>query len=311
MTRDEFYAHLPNATQEEKDRALFMMVENLQYDEVSALAKAGAKLNGGNNMLGYALSRTNDMQLVNVLLDAGWSAKGLLTKDLWYSFGEDKDEAYRTVGRLINAGLEDEERIKAAASALKKGDFVYINAYILKPNENVVRLLNFPDWGKQTVAWDREDTRDITQDDIDKYIAWNHSLDELYDTHFASGIDEDKLKAVVTAEGTTGLMLAVRAGKFDAVLDYYRAHPELSPSPAEYVKEDRYTQNVMKLLGHRQQLQQLFAPEFWRARPEDAMVLLSGTPDCYKEQLDQVKIARDMAMLRLSKTVAAAPKLDH
>jgi hypothetical protein len=304
MTRDEFYVQLPNATQAQKDQALFMMVENLQYAEVAALAKAGAKLNGGNNMLGYALSRTNDMELVNVLLDAGWSAKGLLTKDLWYSFGEDKDEAYRTLGRLINAGLDDEERIKAAASALKKGDFVYINAYILKPNENVVRLINFPDWGKQTVAWDREDTRDITQDDIDKYIAWNHSLDELYKTHFANGIDEARLKETVTAEGTTGLMLAVRAGKFAEVLDYYRAHPELSPSPAEYVREDRYGQNVMKLLGHRQQLQLLFAPEFWRARPEDALILLSGTPDCYKEQLNEAKIAGDMARLRRDKNTS-------
>ncbi|TAL39611.1 MAG: hypothetical protein EPN97_01980 [Alphaproteobacteria bacterium] len=306
MTRDEWMAGLPGLAQDKKDHLLFFAVENLEYEKVDALIKAGAKVNGGQDMFGWILKRTDDMQMTNVLLDAGWTAETVRHRDCWAFFGEDKDEAYKTLGRLFNAGMTDDERIKAAASALKKGDFVHLDAYIIRPGENIVKLLNYPDWGRQTVAWDKDDMRDITQDDIDKYIGWRHSIEELYAAHFATGMDEKKLKEAVTKEGMTGLMLAARVGKMDDVAAFYRNRPDLALGPSEVTRQDCYAQSVVSLLGQRQQLQGLFAPEFWRGAPEDALELLSQVPQMYLQQLDQVKIARDVAQSRLAKTAAAA-----
>ncbi|MEZ0226512.1 MAG: hypothetical protein ACAH83_18290 [Alphaproteobacteria bacterium] len=306
MTREEWMAGLAGLDQSEKDQLLFFAVENLEYEKVGPLIKAGAKVNGGSDMFGWILKRTDDMQMTNTLLDAGWTAEKVCHRDCWAFFGDDKDEAYKTLGRLFNAGMTDNERIKAAASALKKGDFVHLDAYIIRPGENIVKLLNYPDWGRQTVAWDKADTRDITQDDVDKYVAWHHSIEELYTVHFAGGMDEKKLKEAVTKEGMSGLMLAARVGKMDEVATFYRNRPDLALDPAEMNRQDCYAQSVVSLLGQRQQLQSLFAPEFWRGAPEDALEALAEVPKMYLEQLDQVKIARDVALSRLSKTAAAA-----
>jgi hypothetical protein len=305
MTRDEWIAGLPGLSQGERDRLLFYAVENMESDKAAELVKAGAQVNGGRDMFTWILRRNGSMEMANALLDVGMTAETVLHKDCWEFFDENKDKAYETLGRLFNAGMSDNERVKAAASALKKGDFLHLDAYIMHPGEDVTKLLGFPDFGKLPVAWNRNDMRNVAQDDVDKYIAWHKSVEDLYDAHFADGIDEKKLKEAVNAEGMTGLMLAARVGKMKDVAAFYRNHPELALDPDDLTREDKYAQSVIKLLGQRSQLQGLFAPEFWRGAPEDMLEALTEIPKMYRAQLDEVKIARDVAQERRARTAAA------
>jgi hypothetical protein len=298
--KEQFYEKLKTATQQEKNSALFMLLENLQYEDFAAVYKAGGRINQGVDDFAFAVKRVEDVQMTNTLLDLGLQAGSIRQKDLWFMFDGcvPKEEAYATLGRIIKAGMDEEERIKCAASALKKGDFEFIEPYILKPGEDPKLLINSPSFGQQNVAWDQNDRRPVGRDDIDKYIEWRHSMANLYNTHFAGGITEEKLAEAVTKEGTTGLMMAVRAGKFGEVLDFYRANPQISPDPDEFSKADSYGQTVVSLLGHRRQLGALFDPSLWRARPDDALFLLEEIPDQYKGQVDSVKITRDMVNLQ-------------
>ncbi|MEZ0260312.1 MAG: hypothetical protein ACAH80_04840 [Alphaproteobacteria bacterium] len=306
LTREQFYEKLKTASQEEKNAALFGMLENVQCEDFAAVYKAGGRINQGNDDFAYAVKRVENVQMTNTLLDLGLRAGSIRQKDLWFMFDGEvtKDEAYATLGRIIKAGMDDVERQKCAASALKNGDFQYIEAYILKPGEDAALLINSPGFGQLSCAWNQNDTRPVHQDDIDKYIEWKHSMGNLYKTHFEGGITEAKLSEAVTKEGTTGLMMAVRAGKFGEVLDFYRKGGA-TPDPDEFTKADAYGQTVVSLLGHRSQLGALFDPALWKSRPEDALFLLEEIPGMYKGQVDSVKITRDMANLRLGGAAAA------
>jgi hypothetical protein len=308
MTRDQFYEKLKTATQEEKNAALFGMLENLQCEDFAAVYKAGGRINNGVDDFAYAVKRVEDVNMTNTLLDLGLRAGSIRQRDLWFMFDGcvPMDEAYATLGRIIKAGMDNNERHACAASALKKHHFQYIEAYILNPGEDAALLINSPAFGQLRCAWDQNDTRPVQQDDVDKFIEWRHSMKDLYTTHFAGGITKDKLSAEVTKEGTTGLMMAVRAGKFGDVLDFYRANPALTPDPDEFTKADNYGQTVVSLLGHRRQLGALFEPTLWKARPDDALFLLEEIPEMYKGQVDSVKITRDMANLRLGAGAAPA-----
>jgi hypothetical protein len=310
MTKEQFYEKLKTATQEEKNAALFGMLENLQHEDFAAVYKAGGRINNGVDDFAYAVKRVEDVQMTNTLLDLGLQAGSIRQKDLWFMFDGcvPLDEAYATLNRVIKAGMDDTERQKCAASALKKHHFEYIEAYILNPGEDAALLINSPAFGQLACAGDKNDTRPVSRDDIDKFIEWRHSMGKLYDTHFAGGITVDKLSAEVTKEGTTGLMMAVRAGKFGEVLDFYRANPGLTPDPDEFSKADNYGQTVISLLGHRRQLGALFDATLWKARPDDALFLLEEIPDIYKGQVDSVKITRDMANLSLGAAAAAKPR---
>lgn len=306
LTRDQFYEKLKTASQEEKNAALFGMLENLQCEDFAAVYRAGGRINQGIDDFAYAVKRVEDVPMTNTLLDLGLRAGSIRQKDLWFMFDGcvTKDEAYATLGRIIKAGMDDDERIKCAASAIKRHDFQYIEAYILKPGEDAAKLINSPGFGQLNVAWSADDRRPISRDDIDKYIEWKHSMGNLYKSHFEGGITESKLSEAVTKEGTTGLMMAVRAGKFGEVLDFYRKSGA-TPDPDEFTRADAYGQTVVSLLGHRNQLGALFDPALWKTRPEDALFLLEEIPSMYKGQVDSVKITRDMANLRLAGANAA------
>lgn len=310
MTRDQFYEKLKTATQEEKNAALFGMLENLQCEDFAAVYKAGGRINQGMDDFAYAVKRVEDVNMTNTLLDLGLRAGSIRQKDLWFMFDGcvPLDEAYATLGRIIKAGMDDTERQKCAASALKKHHFEYIEAYILNPGEDAALLINSPAFGQLACAGDKNDTRPVERDDIDKFIEWRHSMKDLYSKHFGGGITEAKLAEEVTKEGTTGLMMAVRAGKFGEVLDFYRANPGITPDPDEFSKADNYGQTVISLLGHRRQLGGLFDAALWKARPDDALFLLEEIPEMYKGQVDSVKITRDMANLSLGATVPAKPR---
>lgn len=309
--KEAFYEKLKTATQEEKNAALFMLLENGQYEDFAAVYKAGGRINQGLDDFAYAVKRVENVEMTNTLLDLGLRAGSIRQKDLWFMFDGEVplDEAYATLGRIIKAGMDDTERQKCAASALKKHHFQYIEAYILNPGEDAALLINSPAFGQLNVAWDQNDRRPVSRDDIDKFIEWRHSMKDLYTKHFEGGITVDKLAAEVTKEGTTGLMMAVRAGKFGEVLDFYRANPGITPDPDEFSKADNYGQTVISLLGHRRQLGALFDATLWKGRPDDALFLLEEIPDMYKGQVDSVKITRDMANLsRGALAPAAAPK---
>ena len=306
MTRDEWIAGLSGLKQGEKDRLLFFAVENCEPEKVGPLLAAGAEVNGGQHMFGWILRRTGSMAIANAMLDAGLTAETANHPDCWEFFDENRDEAYRTLGRMFNAGMKDDERVKIAASALKRGDFVHLDAYVMHPGEDIKLLLKFRDYGKLPVAWDRNEMRDLTHDDVDRYVDWKQSIDDLYAAHFATGIDEKKLKEAVNPEGMTGLMLAARTGHIAEVAAYYRGNPQLALDSADLTREDKYAQSVISLLGQRRQLQSLFEPEFWRGAPEDALEALDQIPKMYRAQLDEVKIARDVAQSRLSFTAASA-----
>lgn len=306
MTRDEWIAGLPGLSQGTKDKLLFYAVEEVECEKVGPLLAAGAQVNGGQAMFGWILARNGSMAMANALLDAGLTAESVRYSNCWEFFDEDRDQAYKTLGRLFNAGMTDDERVKTAAAALKKGDFVHLDAYVVHPGEDVKLLLKFRDYGKLPVAWDKNDSRDITEEDVDRYVDWRRSIDDLYAAHFATGIDEKKLKEAVNPEGMTGLMLAARTGHIGEVAAYYRGNPQLALDPADLTHEDKYAQSVISLLGHRRQLQGLFEPEFWRGAPEDALEALDQIPKIYRKDLDEVKIARDFAQARLSFKAPAA-----
>jgi hypothetical protein len=307
MTRDEWYEELKTAPQEKKDQALSFAVENLEYEQVGALIRAGGELNGGIQMFEWALRRTDDMKLANIMLDCGWRCPDARYKDLWFFWDEDKEQAYRTLGRMLNAGMSEDERYKAAAGALKKGDFSYLDAYIVRPGEDMAKMINQAGWGRENVANDPDDTRDISHLDVENYVAWRNSVTELYDASFAGGVTEQKLKDTVSADGMTGLMLAVRAGKFGEVDSFYKSHPGLNLDVDTVTKEDKYGQTVLSLMGQRLELQKLFAPHFWSAQPEDALEILSALPGMYRGQVDAAEIGRASAQSRQLLRAGAKP----
>lgn len=307
MTRDEWYAHLPHATQAEKDQGLFFATENLQYEQVTALIKAGAKANGGFDMFAWTLRRTTDAGMAGAMLDGGWTCEGVKYEDVWAFYDDDdKAGAYKILGRMLDAGIPDQERYKIAASALKRGDFEYLDAYIVRPGEDMARLAQYPATGQLDVAAAASDKRPISHDDIEKYVGWRNSIASLYETTFAAGITEDKLKETVSDDGMTGLMLAVRTGNIGAVADYYRSQPDKSLDAAEVLKQDIYGQSAVSLLGQRLQLQRLFEPQFWKSAPENALELLDGLPALYKPQVDPASVAKAAADTRRALRAAGA-----
>ncbi len=55
------------------------------------------------------------------------------------------------------------------------------------------------------------------------------------------------------------------------------------------------------LLGHRNNLATLFAADLWPKQPEQALLVLEKVPARYAAQLDQPKIARELALARLAR----------
>ena len=307
MTRDEWYAHLPKATQEEKDSALFFASENLAYEQVTALIKAGAKANGGYDMFAWTLRRTTDAGMAGAMLDGGWTCERVKFEDCWAFYDDDnKAMAYKTLGRMLDAGMPGEERYKLAAAVLKRGDFEYLDAHILRPGEDVTKLLKYPATGQLDVAASAADRRPIDHTDVEKYVAWRNSIASLYETTFAGGVNEAKLKETVSSDGMTGLMLALRAGKIGAVADYYKAEPGKSFDAADLLKQDNYGQSAVSLLGQRMELQRLFEPQFWKTAPENALELLDSLPALYKNQVDPAAVAKNAAETRKALRAAVA-----
>lgn len=309
MTRDEFLEQLKTATQEKKDDGLFHAMHSLNYEAMTVLIKAGAKLKGGekDNMFSSVLRKTEDVGSCNAMLDGGWNCEGVTADDVWHFYGDDdKDFAYKTLGRMLNAGISDDERLRIIAAVLKRGEFEYLDTCIVRPDEDMKWLAQCTDIPLQKVYAGDVDRRQLTHDDVEKYIAWHNSVGDLYAASFAGGITEEKLKDTVTKDGMTGFMLAVRVGKIDAVADYYRAQPDKSLDAEDMLKEDKYGQSVVSLLGQKQELQKLFARALWKNAPEDALDLLASLPALYKDQVDAVAVVKDASEGR--KTLRSAPK---
>jgi hypothetical protein len=299
MTREEWYEHLKVATQEEKDGGLFHAMHSLNYEAMTALIKAGARLKGseGDEMFPAVLRKTEDVGSCNAMLDGGWTCEGVTADDVWHFYGDDdKDFAYQTLGRMLNAGISDDERLRIAAAVLKRGEYEYLDTCIIRP-EDMALLGKCPDLPMQKVYAGDCDRRPLTRDDIEKYVSWHNSVGELYAATFAAGVTEQKLKETVTKDGMTGFMLAVRVGKLEAVADYYRAQ-EKSLEAQDMLKEDKYGQSVVSLLGQRQELQKLFERHFWKTAPENALDLMADLPDLYKGQVDAVTVAKNAAEAR-------------
>jgi hypothetical protein len=314
MTRDEWCKHLKVATQEEKDGGLFHAMHSLNYEAMTILIKAGAKLKGGEegNMFSSVLRKTEDVGSCNAMLDGGWTCERVTADDVWHFYeDDDKDLAYKTLGRMLNAGIDAHERLRIAAAVLKRGEYEYLDTYIVLPDQDMKRLAQCIDISLQKVYAGDVDRRQLTPEDIEKYVAWHNTIGDLYAASFGNGITEQKLKDTVTKDGMTGFMLAVRVGKMDAVVDYYRANPDKSLDADDMLKEDKYGQSVVSLLGQKQELQKLFGRELWKTAPEDALDLLSNIPAMYKDYVDPVAVAKAAAesrqVLRRDAKTAATP----
>lgn len=298
MTDARFQAWLEKmkaAPQQEKDAELVFAVDNLAYAQVTALleAGAGAQTQNGIPFLAWAIRRTDDWRMTELLLDAAVSAKGVAFRDLWAFFGEDKDRAYRLLQRLVDAGMELEERAQAAVYAVKDGQAGAVERILLKPGEDIVTLI---DLGRAHDA-----------DGVLQGLKLDTAAEEaLHDRHFAGGVTAEKLAASVDANGMTGFMLAVRAGRFGAAADHFRASGT-APGAEEIFREDRFGQSVVTLMGHRKILARLFAPDLWHSRPDSALVALDKVPARYAAQLDKPRLARDIARMRLAKTAKGRP----
>jgi hypothetical protein len=315
MTRDEWHKHLKVATQEEKDGGLFHAMHSLNYEAMTILIKAGAKLRGAgeDNMFSSVLRKTEDVGSCNAMLDGGWTCEGVTADDVWHFYeNDDKDLAYKTLGRMLNAGIGGHERLRIAAAVLKRGEYEYLDTYIVLPDQDMKRLAQCIDIPLQKVYAGDVDRRQLIPDDIEKYVAWHNAISDLSAATFGEGITEQRLKETVTEDGMTGFMLAVRTGRMDEVVDYYRANPDKSLAPDDMLREDKYGQSVVSLLGQKQELMKLFGRDLWKTAPEDALDLLANIPAMYKDQIDPVAVAKAaaesrQALRRDAKTGAPPP----
>lgn len=294
---DTWRAKMQAASLPEKNAALAIAVDMLSYSQVEALVQNGADMTqaaGGISFLSWAIHRTDDLQMANLLLDLGCSAEGVGFDKLWAFFEEDRDSAYKLLERLVAAGMSAEERMKAGIYALKQGDAGYIERRLLKPGEDIVSLLSI---GRAHDA-----------DGLLQQVAVNLDAEKnLFAAHFAGGFTPQKLADKVSADGMTGLMLAIRAGQASEALDYIARTARLDV--ADMLSEDRFGQSAVSLLGHRRQLPLAFAPALWSAQPEQAQKLLDAVPARYREQLDPDRIMRDIAQLRIAGFARRKPLL--
>ncbi len=294
---ETWLAKMQAATQPEKNAALAIAVDMLSYPQVEALIRNGADVTqatGGIPFLSWAIHRTDDLQMANLLLDLGCSAKGVGFDKLWAFFEEDKDSAYKLLERLVAGGMDADERMKAGIYALKHGDAGYIERRLLKPGEDIVSLLSIGH---------AHDAEGLLQN-----VAVNLDAEKnLFAAHFSGGYTAEKLGDKVSADGMTGLMLAIRAQQTAEALDYIARSSRLTAT--DMLAEDRFGQSAVSLLGHRQQLAQAFAPALWAAQPEEAQKLLDAVPPRYREQLDADRIMRDIAQSRIAGLARRKPLL--
>ena len=209
---DDWLAKKKAAPQSEKNNSLALAAENLGYEEVKALIAIGAKPEEATSsipFLAWVLRKTDDFDMVNLLLDLNIPAKGVGFKDMWALLEEDRERAYTLMERMAGAGMEISERAKAAADAAKKGDFEFIERRLLQPGEDLVTLLDFA-------------SGDDKEGLLQKIAGKNEAEQALYKTYFASGMTSGKLQGNVNADGMTGFMLAIRAGKTVETLNFYR-----------------------------------------------------------------------------------------
>lgn len=288
-------ARMKASTQEEKDSELAFAIDNLGYAQVEELIDAGAKTEatGGIPLLAWAIRRTDDWKMTETLLDKGLSAQGVKFGDLWAFFEEDRERAYKLLGRIVDAGMDIEERARAAIDALEKGDDGFVERSVLRPGEDAVSVI---DAGK---AHDKNNVLQRLQPDAEE-------MKNLFEKHFANGVTAEKLKEEAAPSGMTGFMLAVRADRFADVAAYFESKG-VSPDVADLLQEDRFGASVITLMGHRRNIARLFAPAIWAARPDDALITMEKVPERYQPQLDKPRLARDIAHLRLSKQMKSRP----
>lgn len=283
------------ASQQEKDSELALAIDRAAHLQVETLIDEGASTKTANGIpfLAWAIRRTDDWQMTELLLDKGVSAQGVKFQDLWAFFEEDREKAYKLLGRIVDAGMEIDERAKAAIDALEHGDDGYVERSILRPGEDPLSVI---DAGKDF------DKNGVLQ----RLGSGDEGAKALYAQHFESGVTPEKLKEQVTPEGMTGFMLAVRAGRFDAASACLESKG-VAPAVDDLTREDRYGASVITLMGHRQTLSGLFAPALWASRPDDALVVMDKVPERYQSQLDKPRLVRDIAQLRLSRQMKARP----
>ncbi|MDE1151431.1 MAG: hypothetical protein PW788_02745 [Micavibrio sp.] len=286
--RDAWVAKMQQATAEEKNNALHLAIDTLSYEQVELLLDNGAShdfLAPGQPLLPWAIRRTDDLQMAHLLLDHGVAATHVGFRDLWAFFEEDKESAYKLLDRLVDAGMNVQERAKAAVQMAQQGMAADVPRRLLKPGEDLQTLL---DEGRTA---DTDGALAAVQPDT-------AVLETLYAAQFATGITAEALRQKLDANGMTGLMLCVRSNHFAD------AAPVLAADGLrrdDVLAEDKFGQSVASLLGHRRQLATAFAPAFWHQRPAEAEETLKAIPDRYKDQLDAEKILRDAALLRVSR----------
>ncbi len=286
--RDRWIAKMQTATPEEKNNALHLAIDTLSYEQVTLLLDSGmdtTQVTNGIPLLAWAIRRTDDWDMTNLLLDKGCTAEGVNFKDLWALVDEDRYQAYGLIGRLVDAGMTLEEKAKAAIFMAMHGDEGAVEHRLLKPGEDILSLLD-------------EGRAHDSQNALAKIIVNNEGIEALYAAHVAGGLTREKFTEAVDANGMTGLQLCVRAGKFDDAIAFFA---ENKVDAADFTREDKFGQSVISLLGHRQQLEKAFAPQLWHSQPEAAAQLLEQVPERYKPQLDAVKISREIAQTRLAK----------
>jgi len=285
--RDAWVTKMQQATLEEKNSALCFAIDTLSYEQVELLLQNGASRDftaPGQPLLPWAIRRTDDLQMAHLLLDHGVAATHVGFRDLWAFFEEDRDSAYKLLDRLVDAGMNVQERAKAAVQMAGQGMAADVPRRLLKPGEDLQTLLDEGKAEDPTGA-----LAAVTQDTA--------ALEALYAVTFANGLTPKNLREKLDANGMTGLMLAARAGHFNDAAAVMAAD---GLRRDDVLGEDKFGQSVVSLLGHRQQLAAAFAPALWHQRPAEAEETLKAVPARYKDQLDAEKILRDAAQLRVS-----------
>lgn len=298
-TREDWLKYLAGMPQPEKDNALFLCIDGLHYEQVEDLIKAGAKTKyphaEQNDVLAWAVRRTDDWRMVNLLLNLGLTAEHIRFKDLEGYLQEDSVAGTKLLTRLAHAGMPVVEKALAMIYASKEKESDLFNA-LLTPGEDPVALIK---------TAKREDRNGVLQSpdiarQIEVFYQRSQEIEaELYDKHFAGGLTAEKLAATVTDHGMTGLMLAIRTGHTDAAFDYYRAHAEAAVPLDLVLQTDDFHQSAPGLLWHRQELDKLFDPRLWCYQIKQQRELWDRIPENYKAQCNFETRATEARQLRL------------
>lgn len=154
----------------------------------------------------------------------------------------------------------------------------------------------------------RHAKKDMYEPVMDFVSASISTAGEEFDKRFGDDFGIDDLSAVIDDHGTTGLILAAKAGKFDRVIE--RAVGEGRQFSLDDLKaKDSIGRNIYGLLNRRKALDKLVRPELWTGRGDEFRQLWLGMPEKTKLKTDFDAVLSAINRTTLREKLPHPPKL--